>query len=105
MKPAEVIPTPTGIEQTPSGLTIRWNDGASFEVSSRALRLGCPCAGCVEEWSGRRIVEPAQIAADIAIGEVESVGNYAVCVKFSDGHSTGIYSWKTLRALCELKIN
>ena len=99
MRPAARIPAPTALEQVAGGLRIRWDDGVQTEASARELRLGCPCAACVEEWSGRRIVQAEQIPADVAISSVDAVGNYAVSIAFSDGHSTGIFSWKTLRGL------
>jgi DUF971 family protein len=99
MKPAARIPAPTALERFAGGLRVGWDDGVQTEISSRELRLGCPCAACVEEWSGRRIVEGSQIPEDIAIAKIEPVGNYAASIGFSDGHSTGIFSWKTLRSL------
>jgi DUF971 family protein len=99
MKPAARIPAPVGLERLEGGLHIRWDDGVQTDVSARELRLGCPCAACVEEWSGRRMVEADQIPGDIGIASVEPVGNYAASIGFTDGHATGIYSWKTLRSL------
>ena|SRR5581483_3386528 len=99
MKPAARLPAPVAFERLPGGLRVRWDDGVETMLTARELRLGCPCAGCVEEWSGRRTVEPDQIPEDVHLTALEPVGNYAVSIAFSDGHSTGIYSWKTLRAL------
>ncbi len=99
MRPAARIPAPTALERFVGGLRIRWDDGVGTELSARELRLGCPCAACVEEWSGRRIVEPGQIPEDIGVASLEPVGNYAASIGFTDGHATGIYSWKTLRSL------
>ena len=36
---------------------------------------------------------------DVAITEIRSVGNYAIALKFSDGHDSGIYSWEYLYEL------
>jgi DUF971 family protein len=99
MKPAARLPAPVSFERLPGLLQIRWDDLVHTEITSRELRLGCPCAACVEEWSGRRMVDASQIADDIGVVAIEPVGNYAVTVTFTDGHSTGIYSWKTLRSL------
>ena len=99
IKPAVVAPVPAAIERAEGGLDIAWSDGVKTRASFRELRLGCPCAACVEEWSGRRTVDPAAIAPDIAVTVVDSVGNYALSLTFSDGHTTGIYSWSTLRGL------
>jgi DUF971 family protein len=99
MKPAARIPAPSSLERLAGKLRIRWDDLIQTEISSRELRLGCPCAACVEEWSGRRTVDASQIPEDIEVTAIEPVGNYAVSIAFTDAHATGIYSWKTLRAL------
>ncbi len=99
MKPAARLPAPVSFERLAGSLRIQWDDLVQSEISSRELRLGCPCAACVEEWSGRRMVDASKIAEDIGVVSIEPVGNYAITVAFSDGHSTGIYSWKTLRSL------
>lgn len=36
----------------------------------------------------------------LTITAVEPVGHYAIRIRFSDGHDTGIYSWKYLHGLC-----
>jgi ATP-binding protein involved in chromosome partitioning len=33
--------------------------------------------------------------------KIEVVGNYALAFYWSDGHSTGIYSYEHLRKLCD----
>ncbi|MHB8418157.1 MAG: DUF971 domain-containing protein [Myxococcales bacterium] len=99
MRPVAKAPEPSSIEQAASGLVVSWDDSVRTELSFRELRLSCPCAGCVEEWSGKRTVDPAAIPEGIHPLSIEPVGNYALSITWSDGHSTGIYSWSTLRAL------
>jgi DUF971 family protein len=77
-----------------------WPGGVKVAVPSRQLREGCPCAGCVEEFTGRKLLDPATIPADIRPDRIEPVGNYAIRFVWSDGHDTGLYTWKTLRAAC-----
>lgn len=81
---------------------IAWPGGGRAVISSRALRDACPCAGCVEEFTGKKILDTAAIPADIRPNELQPVGNYAVQIFWSDGHSTGIYTWQTLRKLSGL---
>ncbi len=83
-------------------LEIAWPGGPRVIVPPRQLRDACPCAGCIEEGTGRKILDPATIPADIRPLAVEAVGNYAVQIRWSDGHSTGIYTWQTLREVCGL---
>ena len=80
---------------------IRWNDGTEAVYPSRFLRLECPCAVCVDELTGRRTLQPAAIADDVHPAGIEPVGRYAIQIFWSDGHSTGIYTWERLRALGE----
>ena len=83
-------------------LVVTWPGGARVEVPARALRDACPCAGCVEEGTGRKLLDPSTIPADIRPVELHGVGHYAIQITWSDGHSTGIYSWPVLRRACGL---
>lgn len=95
--------TPDHIGPTDDGmrLAIRWQDGASHEYVPRELRLSCPCAGCVEEMTGRRILVPEMVAEDVHPTAIHYVGRYALQFIWSDGHSTGIYPYEYLRKLGE----
>jgi DUF971 family protein len=89
---------PEAIDVTPEQeIRIRWHGGPDVTISAARLRDLCPCAGCVEEGTGRKILDPATIPPDIRPLEIVPVGAYAVQILWSDGHSTGIYSWETLR--------
>jgi DUF971 family protein len=91
-------PPPEALDLTPEGaIRITWPGGAEATIPAVRLRDACPCAGCVEEGTGRKILDPATIPADIRPLEIHAVGNYAVQIHWSDGHSTGIYTWQTLR--------
>lgn len=76
--------------------------GVLSVIPALRLRDACPCASCIEEGTGRKILDPATIPADIHALEVRPVGSYAVQIAWSDGHSSGIYSWETLRRLSGL---
>ncbi|HSJ15366.1 MAG TPA: DUF971 domain-containing protein [Longimicrobiales bacterium] len=81
-------------------LRIEWADGHASEYAPRYLRLACPCAGCIEEMTGRRLLDPASVGPDIWPAAVRYVGRYALRFDFSDGHETGIYTFELLRELC-----
>jgi DUF971 family protein len=81
-------------------LTIDWADDHSCKYQSAALRRACPCAQCVNEWTGQRVLKPESISESIAIKDVSVVGRYALNFRWSDGHETGIYSFRYLRELC-----
>jgi DUF971 family protein len=94
--------TPVDIGPTPDGqaLEIRWKDGHVSVFEPRYLRLNCPCAGCVDEMTGRRTLVPDMVPEDIYPRAIHYVGRYALQFVWSDGHDTGLYSFETLRALC-----
>ena len=46
-------------------LRIVWKDGEFSEYAPRELRIWCPCAGCVDEMTGERILNPDMVAEDI----------------------------------------
>ncbi len=78
-------------------LRIRWPGGPEAIIPAVRLRDACPCAGCVEEGTGRKLLDPATIPADLRPLEIRPVGSYAVQIRWSDGHDTGLYTWATLR--------
>ena len=95
-KPAEIAPTEDG-----TALRILWGDGESAIYAPRALRLACPCAGCVDEMTGQPILDPGRVSEDIYPTEIRYVGRYALQFMWSDGHNTGFYPYGYLRELWE----
>jgi DUF971 family protein len=94
-------PIPYAISRLPDGVRIEWDQaGHAWLYPARALRLACPCAGCVEEMSGRALLEPATVAPDVRPDSLELVGSYGLRIHWSDGHHTGIYTFDLLRRLC-----
>jgi ATP-binding protein involved in chromosome partitioning len=94
--------TPTEIRQAgPRELAIRWADGAESLYEVRDLRLACGCARCVDEWSGEGRLDPASVPDDVHPLGIEPVGRYAIHVRWSDGHDTGIYPYRRLRELAD----
>lgn len=79
---------------------VDWSDGHRSLFRARELRLGCRCASCVEEMTGRNLLEPASVALDVHPLAIEPVGRYAVHFSFSDGHTSGITTFEHLRSLC-----
>jgi ATP-binding protein involved in chromosome partitioning len=82
-------------------LSVLWEDGRRDDFDVRDLRLACRCAACVEEMSGRPLLDPATIDPGVVPRSITAVGNYAVNISFSDGHATGIYAFEYLRGLTD----
>ncbi len=93
---------PTALGKTAQGsLVVLWNDGHRSEFAPRPLRLHCPCAACVNEWSGEKMLNDASVPQQIRPLRFFSVGRYAMGIQWSDGHATGIFSYDYLRRLDE----
>ena len=91
-------PIPYAITRRDDGLLIEWAEGAPGRLyPARDLRLACPCAACVEEMSGRPLLDPATVPQDIRPISLALVGAYGLRVVWSDGHGTGIYTFERLQ--------
>lgn len=80
-------------------LSVLWEDGQQHDLDVRDLRLACQCALCKEEMSGRPLLDPKSVRADVTPRTITSLGNYAIKITWNDGHSSGIDTFKHLRAL------
>ncbi len=78
---------------------LKWPDGSETQVENRKLRLNCGCANCVDEMSNERKISEADIQKRVCAMEVKTIGNYAVSIKWSDGHDTGLYPFAMMKAL------
>jgi DUF971 family protein len=77
-------------------LELTWPDGPVTTPSFWTLRTQCPCAACVNEFTGERILVPESVPQDIRPTGVEFAGNYGLKIGWSDGHNSGIYTWERL---------
>ncbi len=91
------------LEESDSELSITWSDDIKTGFKAAQLRRLCPCAGCVNEWTGERMLKADTVADDLTIAKTSIVGRYALNFHFSDGHETGIFSFKYLREIGEKK--
>jgi DUF971 family protein len=88
---------PTKIEPaSPTELHVSWNNGEAYAVPYVEIRFACPCAGCVDENTGKRTLLRESIAADIRPLGAEIVGRYAVQISWSDRHETGMFHFDRL---------
>ena len=92
--------TPAAITRRDDGVLVEWNrEGDRTLFPSRALRMACPCAECVEEMTGRPLLDPGRVPADIRPLRIDLVGAYGIRVTWSDGHNTGIFTFDRLREM------
>jgi len=82
-----------------SCLQITWQDDRVVRFPFVKLRASCGCANCVHEFTGEQLLDPTTIPDDIKIEQMALAGNYALKIVWSDGHSSGIFTWQRLRDL------
>ncbi|ETV72498.1 hypothetical protein, variant 1 [Aphanomyces astaci] len=86
------------------GMVLRFFSTDSAEeivLSPVDLRARCRCAQCIEEFTGKQILDPTTIQEDIRPTAVQRKGNYAFAVVWSDGHSSSLYTFEHLRQLAK----
>ena len=91
---ATPAPTEIKLHQRSQVLEIAFADGKSFRLPSEFLRVYSPSAEVRGHGPGQEVLQVGK--KNVQIVAVEPVGNYAVQLRFSDGHDTGIYSWELL---------
>jgi DUF971 family protein len=94
---------PTNIRalQAEQVLEVTWPESRVDRFPYLTLRSECPCATCRNEWTGERMLDPKSIRPDLKLVGMENIGTYAVQFAWNDGHSSGIFTWESLRALGE----
>jgi len=94
-------PAPTGIvlHQKSRLLEIAFADGKVFRLPYEFLRVQSPSAEVTGHGPGQEVLQVGK--SKVEIKSLEPVGSYAVQPTFSDGHATGLYSWKYLYYLGE----
>lgn len=92
-------PLATGItlHRASHALEVAFDDGQVFRLPAEYLRVHSPSAEVQGHGPGQKVLVAGKI--DVAIDDVVPVGNYAVLLKFSDGHQSGIFSWEVLHTL------
>jgi DUF971 family protein len=105
-------PKPVEIRRiSDSGVRISWSDGLIQELSSDILRRNCPCAGCRDARGDDTHAKPLTgkkrslaivqntLEQELSLVEIWAVGQYAIGLRWADGHDSGIYTFDYLRTL------
>lgn len=90
-------PTELRLAKDRKTLTVAFDGGESFALPAEYLRVRSPSAEVQGHSPDERKTVPGK--KNVAILQVEPVGNYAVRLTFDDMHSTGIFSWDYLLEL------
>jgi DUF971 family protein len=96
---SERMPTEITLHQKSRVLEVAFSDGRTFRLSFELLRVYSPSAEVKGHGPGQEVLQTGK--RNVEIRSLEPVGSYAVQPVFSDGHSTGIYSWEYLYELGE----
>ncbi len=78
-------------------LEIDFDSGETFSIPAELLRVESPSAEVQGHGPSQKKTVPGR--RHVGIVAVEPVGNYAIRVRFDDGHDTGLYSWRYLHRL------
>lgn len=92
-------PTPQSITVHSASrvLEVGFSDGAVFRIPFELMRIQSPSAEVQGHGPGQEVLQTGK--RDVQIVDLQPVGNYAVQPTFSDGHSSGIFSWDLLYQL------
>lgn len=97
VKPCNTWPVEIKLHQVSSILEISFADGSVFKLPCEYLRVYTPSAEALGHAPGQEILQVDK--ENVTIIEIKPIGNYAIAPVFSDGHSTGIYTWDLLYKL------
>lgn len=88
-KPVNIV-----LHQKSRTLEIEFSDGKNFVLTTEYLRISSPSAEVQGHGPGQAVLQVGK--ENVSISKIDPVGSYAICLHFTDGHDTGLYSWETL---------
>ncbi|PSQ79284.1 MAG: DUF971 domain-containing protein [Bacteroidetes bacterium QH_8_67_23] len=99
---SNAAPEQVALDASAQTLSVHWADGHTSTYPLDGLRRACPCAHCQGHGGdapGPEVFDapPEREWTDV---RAETVGGYALRLRWDDGHDTGLYRWTYLRALC-----
>lgn len=97
MSASKPQPTSVTVHQASKVLEIGFDDGCSFRIPFELMRVYSPSAEVQGHGPGQETLQTGK--RDVLITALEPVGHYAVQPQFSDGHTSGIFSWDYLYKL------
>lgn len=97
LKPDAPIPQALTVHEASRVLEVAFSDGAVFRIPFELMRVASPSAEVQGHGPGQETLQTGK--RDVTILALEPVGHYAVQPTFSDGHSSGIFTWEYLYQL------
>lgn len=94
VKPTDII-----LHRASHKLEVAFDDGTRYELPCEYLRVESPSAEVQGHSPDQRVWLGGK--RDVNIAAIEPIGNYAVALRFNDGHDTGIFTWSFLKELGE----
>lgn len=78
-------------------LEVHFNDSSSHQLPVEFLRVFSPSAEVQGHGDSPAVLVLGK--ENITISKIEPIGTYAIRIFFSDGHSSGLYTWEWLYEL------
>ncbi len=94
IKPTDII-----LHRASHKLEVAFEDGSRYELPCEYLRVESPSAEVQGHSPSQRVWIGGK--REVNISAIEPIGNYAVVLRFNDGHDSGIYTWSFLKELGE----
>ncbi len=95
--PEQAVPTEIRVRRGSAQLEVAFSDGLRWRLPAEYLRVESPSAAVQGHAPDQKKIVAGK--RDVNIAAVEPIGHYAVRIRFTDGHDTGIYSWDILHRL------
>ena len=94
LTPDTPAPTALTLHQASRVLEVGFADGSLFRLPFELMRVYSPSAEVQGHGPGQEVLQTGK--RDVGIDDLDAVGHYGVQPRFSDDHSTGIFSWDYL---------
>lgn len=99
-----VKPVSIEVNNREQELVVEWSDSHRSKFPLFGLRKNCPCVVCRGGHGNMDRFDRELFFVDsdavVEIVDIRQIGNHAIRIHWSDGHSNGMYQWETLRKLC-----
>lgn len=83
-------------------LEIIWDENDVSRLPFQRIRQNCRCAVCVDEFTGKQLLNPETVPVDLGLMDASLTGNYAMKFRWSDTHDSGLFTWDHLRRISDM---